>query len=185
MILCRSLKCGHTFDAAVAVKARRKSLTSQWVRRRRRAKWNGVRVSCGHYDVSMFCSQDMEYRLFGRSSVPKGRKEHLVPAKCSRGCWTCSNPSLRQDEIGRVCRFSCCARFCQQWPKFCWKTVITPRVFRQRASETNQPASGGTTATRRDDHQCGQCLKQLSTLQGRSISGLLHVHWSIGACVVC
>ena len=30
---------------------------------------------------------DMEYRLFGRSSVPKGRKEHLVPAKCSRGCW--------------------------------------------------------------------------------------------------
>ena len=87
MILCRSLKCGQTFDAAVAVKARRKSLTSQWVRRRRRAKWNGVRVSCGHYDVSMFCSQDMEYRLFGRSSVPKGRKEHLVPAKCSRGCW--------------------------------------------------------------------------------------------------
>ena len=29
MILCRSLKCGQTFDAAVAVKARHKSLTSQ------------------------------------------------------------------------------------------------------------------------------------------------------------
>ena len=109
MILCRSLKCGHTFDAAVAVKARRKSLTSQWVRRRRRAKWNGVRVSCGHYDVSMFCSQDMEYRLFGRSSVPKERKEHLVPAKCSRGCWNMLKPIL---EMGRACTLSCCSASC-------------------------------------------------------------------------
>ena len=65
--------------------------------------------------------------------------------------------------------------FGQQWPKVCWKAVLNPRGFRQGASETNQSASGGTTAERRDHRRTGQCLKQLSTLQGLSISGLLHI----------
>ena len=81
----------QTFDVSVAVKARRKSpVTSLWVRQRRRRSEMEWRLSHGHYDVNLLCSQDREKLFLVTSSVPKdpqGRKEHL-------GFSTCSFPEL-------------------------------------------------------------------------------------------
>ena len=133
--LWNMLRQCQTSDVRVAVKARRKSpVTSLWVRQRRRRSEMEWRLSHGHYDVNLLCSQDREKLFLVTSSVPKdpqGRKEHL-------GLSICSFPDLVSNT--KVC---------------CWKAVLNPRGFRQGASETNQSASGGTTAERRDHRRTG------------------------------
>ena len=71
-------------------------------------KWS-VGGVYGHYDVNVFCGQGMENHLSKVQRSILHRPSAVVDVEIL------SNPFL---EMGRVCGFSCCARFGQQCPKF-------------------------------------------------------------------